>query len=1062
MYEEYIELHRTFSAKYGPKTAIFLMVGSFYELYDIQDRTTGLTALNVRTVTDLLGIQLTVKKDEMKEAFGGPGELTNRDGLFAGFPDYVLHKHAGRLTAAGWTVVVVDQVKNDAGRVLRREVRRILSPSTHVEAMAPTDTPYLTAVYIQPKTGAAPPSFGVATLDLTTGTTHTYAGNAVGTSDLWTADDLVQQLTIFPPKETLVYWLSPSSSASATVPTEESLRRILSLPSNTPLFVKTPTSLGAFATPTVAAEYLRRCYSIMTMLPPKEYLGLRSDMEQAALLFLLQFAEEHAPSTIKGFHRNSPWVPEQQLICGNHALTQLQMTSVSAEASQSVLGLFLSDCITPLGKRDIRCRLLRPLTDPVAISSRLQEVADVQALGEANPLSLKGLKAALRFICDLPRLHRRCLLGESTTDEFVQLAQSYSAATDLLKPDTLPVSLKPHATFQTALAAYRTLFTSHIDHEKGMRAANSEDLTPFQPTPYPSIAALEAAIQACIADFTTLQTEICTAAHIPAESLRLESREKEPFGLKASSAGMRGLKAATTLPAGTTLHVLKSGGWVETPRLAQLNARLLQLRGQLAQAARTATLSVCTALTEAGQTLWTELEEWISHVDCTQCIAAVSATKGWVRPNVTASASADASVGSSVELRGVRHPLVEATGTRVAYVQHDVTLGKTKRDDSPAAKGWLVYGMNASGKSTLMKAVGICVLLAQAGCFVPARAMNLTPFRAVYTRILNHDNLFAGLSSFAVEMSELRDILRSADAHTLVLGDELCAGTESVSAMSLVSAGIQWLSAKGAKYIFATHLHDLPKVLGDPNALGLQIWHLHVEYNPATKKLVYDRRLMPGSGSSLYGLEVARAMDLPHEFLELAKANRHTLLGSVKEQDALGTAWCPTIRRRACELCGHAIVADLEVHHIEQRALANEKGILPNGTPMNAPSNLVVLCEACHDAHHAGTVAINTVVETSEGPERSTRSSSPSSFGSGSVAGTGAGAAAAPASIHSSSSGTGHPKGKWSAEEVEAIQAALRQYKTASLKAVSYQLKSAGIDISPSSLSVFRKRLAGE
>jgi DNA mismatch repair protein MutS len=390
----------------------------------------------------------------------------------------------------------------------------------------------------------------------------------------------------------------------------------------------------------------------------------------------------------------------------------------------------------------------------------------------------------------------------------------------------------------------------------------------------------------------------------------------------------------------------------------------------------------------------------------------------------------------------------------VAYVQHDVTLGKDE-------KGWLVYGMNASGKSTLMKAVGICVLLAQAGCFVPATAMNLTPFRAVYTRILNHDNLFAGLSSFAVEMSELRDILRSADPYTLVLGDELCAGTESVSAMSLVSAGIQWLSAKGAKYIFATHLHDLPKILGDPKTLGLQIWHLHVEYNPATKKLVYDRRLMPGSGSSLYGLEVARAMDLPHEFLELAKANRHALLGSVKEQDALGSSWCPTIRRRACELCGNAVVADLEVHHIEQRALANEKGILPNGTPMNAPSNLVVLCEACHDAHHAGTVAINTVVETSEGPERSTRSSSPVSAGAGAGAGAGAraGAGAATASV---SSGSSAPKGKWSAEEVEAIELSLRQYKTASLKAVSYQLKTAGIDISPSSLSVFRKRLANE
>ena len=1080
MYEEYIELYRTHTARYGPKTAIFLMVGSFYELYDIQDRTTGITALNVRTITDILGIQLTVKRDDMKEAYGGPGDLANREGLFAGFPEYVLHKHAARLTAAGWTVVVVDQIKSDIGRVLRREVRRILSPSTHVEAMAPTDTPYLTTVFIQSRVAGQPPTFGVATLDLTTGTTHTYSGNAVGTSDMWTVDDLVQQLTIFPPKEILVYWLTAAAVSGGSAPDEATLRRTLSLPNTTPLFVRPVPSLGAFANPATTAEYLRRCYSVKSMLPPREYLGIRSDIEQTALLFLLQFAEEHSPTAVHGFQRNHPWVPEQQLICGNHALTQLQMTNT--DSSLSVLGLFLTDCITPLGKRDIRPRLLRPLTDSVAISTRLQEVADIQAL----PVAIaNALKSSLRFICDLPRLHRRCLLAQSTTIDFIQLGQSYSAAKDILpspsssslssvhKDGELPASLQPHSTFQTTFHAYRELFMSHIDHEKGMQAMNSEDLTPFAAAPYPSIAALEAAIAACLGEFETLRADLCAAAAIPPESLRLESREKEPFGLKGSTAGMRGLKAAT-LPVGTTLQALKSGGWVETPRLAKLNGRLLQLRSRLAYEAHAATLFVCQKLTEAGQALWTELEEWISHVDCSQCIATVSAAKGWVRPALVSGSTA--ANESQVQLRGIRHPLVEATGSRVAYVQHDVALGTSTTDGTEetaktSANGWLVYGMNASGKSTLMKAVGICILLAQAGCFVPAQAMIFTPFRAVYTRILNHDNLFAGLSSFAVEMSELRDILRAANPYTLVLGDELCAGTESVSAMSLVSAGIQWLSSKKAKYIFATHLHDLPnllsqategkachsllamdgspKVLGYLPTLGLQIWHLHVEYDPVTKKLVYDRRLLPGSGSSLYGLEVARAMDLPHEFLELAKANRHMLLGSVKEQDATSSIWNTTIRKRSCELCGHTVVADLEVHHIEQRALANEKGILPNGTPMNAPSNLVVLCEMCHDAHHTGTKAINIVVDTSEGPERSTCNSPTPSEHSAS-AGAGAGASA--------NTGAGS-KSKWTSEEMEIIESTLRQYKTASLKAVSYQLKTTGIDISTQSLSAIRKRL---
>jgi len=108
MYEEYGKAYQIYKAKYGPKTAIFLMVGAFYELYDIQDRLTGETVFNVKEVCDFLGITVTPKKDLSKD-------YENSIGLFAGFPDYTLHKHAARLTANGWTVIVIDQVKDEKG-----------------------------------------------------------------------------------------------------------------------------------------------------------------------------------------------------------------------------------------------------------------------------------------------------------------------------------------------------------------------------------------------------------------------------------------------------------------------------------------------------------------------------------------------------------------------------------------------------------------------------------------------------------------------------------------------------------------------------------------------------------------------------------------------------------------------------------------------------------------------------------------------------------------------------------------------------------------------------------
>ena len=985
MYEEYGTHYKKYHETYGSTMTVCLMVGSFYELYDIRDTDTGKTLYNIKEVTDHLGIQLTTKRDDV-----GPG----KEGLFAGFPDYTLHKHAARLTAMGWTVVVVDQVRDKSGKILRREVARILSPATHVEALGVAETPYLTALY------RSATAFGLATLDLSTGTTTTYQGTQT--------NDILQHMSVFSPKELLVY--------SAEGCTETDVRKQYAIPASIPVHVRTIGSLGTFSSLEASAEYLRALYSIQSMLPPREYLCLNASVSvntntrhaELALLFLLQFTEEHMPSAVKRLQRNQPWIPEQTVVCGGFALTQLQMTG-----PHCVVDLF-SSCLTPMGKRDIRNRLLRPRRDAATIRQRLAEVAAAAATPAATRASLERY---LRYMGDLPRLHRRCLIATLTPPEFVVLGQSYSALDAMNRECFLTGAFQPPSDLQDMLETYRATFLQHVSMDKALKA--SDDVTPWNAETYPAVGALEAQICDVLKDLEALRTSLCKGTGLSPEAIRLEGREKEPFGLRASTTTLKALRICG-LPKGASIQALKAGGWIETPTLTTLNGRLVRLREALLQQSRITHLEACRALSDAGSTVWTALEEWASHVDCTYAIARTSVERGFVCPEVE-----DEQEGQDayVDLVKLRHPLVEATGTRVPYVHHDVRL-------DAEVGGWLVYGMNASGKSTLMKAIGIAVLLAQAGCYVPAVRMRLRPFRAVYTRILNHDNLFAGLSSFAVEMTELRDILRSADANTLVLGDELCAGTESVSAMSLVAAGIQWLSARNAKYIFATHLHDLPRLL-DPPALRLRIWHLQVEYDAATHRLVYHRALVPGSGSSLYGLEVARAMDLPLAFLEQAQANRRLLQGAVTQQEAPPSAWNRGIYKRSCEVCG--ATATLETHHIQPRAEA-ESGRLRDGTPVHAPSNLVVLCAKCHDRHHAGDVEVASLVMTSEGPER--------------VATPSVVAKQPPTLKHGLSE-----------EETATVYSMLSEYKTASLKALSYQLKEQhGIQLSTQALTAMRKR----
>jgi DNA mismatch repair protein MutS len=337
---------------------------------------------------------------------------------------------------------------------------------------------------------------------------------------------------------------------------------------------------------------------------------------------------------------------------------------------------------------------------------------------------------------------------------------------------------------------------------------------------------------------------------------------------------------------------------------------------------------------------------WTSELDVAWNLSRVATEWGWTRPEFLAEDEA-----SSLEVEGLRHPILERL-IKVPYVAHSIAL----KDGS--MNGMLLYGMNASGKSSLMKAVGLCCLLAQTGCPVPATRCRIRPFTAIFTRILGNDNLWAGLSSFAVEMTEFREILRHADAQSLVLGDELCSGTESLSATALVAAGVETLAARKTKFIFATHLHELaalPDVAAIPS---VRPFHLKVTYDAATDVLLYDRTLSPGSGSALYGLEVCRALDLPAGYLDRAIAIRQGLAGFQGPRPSSYSAGAVVDR---CEVCGSGTA--LEMHHIRP-----QKDGGPSGS-MHTPGNLVCLCGSCHDRHHAGRLVIEGWADTSSGRE---------------------------------------------------------------------------------------------
>ncbi len=1053
MYDEYERFWRQYRPLYGPNTAIFLQVGSFYELYDRQDPETGTCDFNVRDLVDFLGIQLTIRRGD-----AGAG----KDGLFAGIPDYTLHKWAGKLTDNGWTVVVVDQIKDATGRVAKRQVSRILSPGTHWENAAVADAPAIMGVWLAAGSSAAgqPPTFGAATFDLSTGITNTFAGQTRGRTDAWSSDELVHYLQVHCPRELVVWWCGDALLA----PDEATFRRRLAYQGGA-LHIRVQAAGAAedsLNKPLVREQLLREVYNIQSLLPTREWLGLADETAEAALTHLLLFVKEHLPSAFERLHKNYQWSPAAALRLGNNAATQLQI--IAPRIQDSLLGLF-QGCLTPMGKRGIRPRLMTPTADHEILEQRYTQIAAIQAAPEQGRANLAKL---LRSIYDLPRLHRRMVCAQTAAPDIGCLHQSYVAA-ELLAA-TAPPALAPPRTLIEALTTWRNdVFQEEFSVTKASTASEEQTFLQAGPGQNEDIHELEERLVRLRADIQQFMLSCKNLAGN--DGLRLEPREKQPYSVRGTPTALKALRAAlgpdgpaTIVPAlkGAEVSIQKSGGHVDAPWLDAANAQVIRLREQLAATLKARLPAVCQRVVEAAErtSLWKQLEEWLENLDITHCFAKVATERGYCRPTVLA---AQAGTGSAFQARALRHPLIESIVTRTEYVKHDVGLGGA---DQPT--GWLVYGMNASGKSSLMKAIGLAIHMAQCGCYVPAAEFTFRPFRAIYTRILNQDNLWAGLSSFAVEMSEMRDILAAADEHTLVLGDELCAGTETTSAHALVAAGIKWLSRRQARYVFATHLHGLVDSLPSAAELRLAVWHLRVVYDAVHDRLIYERSLRPGPGRTIYGLEVARAMHLPVDFLEDAHAIRRRLMGTATEAEAEGSAWNSAVTRRACEVCGAAVVRDLEVHHIRPRVEAGDSKHFEDGSARDDARNLVVVCQRCHDEHHAGRLDIQPLRMTSEGPMRlavpavatATPTPSPLDFSQfaykGSLGGSGS-VSAATTSVSTSAPAT-NSKCKWSTDDQAAILKVLREFPTLSMKLLVFKLQHEyEIDISEATLRKVRK-----
>ena len=913
--QEYFHLLNQYQQEYGTNTILLMQVGSFFEVYAKE------LSANIQSFSKLCDLNI-VEKDKTK--------------WMAGFKDIQLERYLKKIQEGGFTAVVYTQDDTKTNRTLAG----IFSPGTYFSD-SPRLSNSITCIWIEviEQNVVNKGTFmiiGIANIDIYTGKTAVFQYKEEARNNPTTYDQLERFLSIARPSEVILISNQDMDSIISYAGIEcELLHRI-----NTedPTYKK---RLINCEKQTYQKEILSRFYECVD--PFYDYT-----LATQAFCYLLDFVYQHNPYLVHKLAE--PEWKTDGLVLANHSLKQLNLLDDGSVKSckHSCVTNLLNECVTPMGKRRFTELLLHPICD----ERTLQKEYDMTEYMLDHPHDWGELSQ----IKDLTKWERQVYLNKTTPPSFVQLNDQLHTVKRLYASceDHVRTYLKVEDV-GGCCDAIQSFICTHLNVDvardtdtfdaKIIRRGIDEELD----KQYDRWVETEEKIKTIQSYLNGL---IEWKEKKNTEYLKWHETEKHQLGLISTKRRCKLLIEA--MP--TTKVVLRVCGntfeytvnktqvtfeaqgtnnsFVVEPQLQALCATWTTLKHSMKDLVARA----FGRFVKQFETFHPQLDKVIQCVtgmDVIHTKASIAKKYKYCKPVLVDSEN------SFVEAIQLRHALIEQFQTSELYVANDVALGR---------ESWLLYGTNAVGKTSLIRALGIAVIMAQAGLYVPCTTFSYKPYRTLFTRILGNDNLFKGLSTFAVEMSELRTILKMSNAYSLILGDELCSGTETQSAIGIFVAGIQHLHQRKSSFLFATHLHEITDYEEITSLVTVCMKHMAVVYNKETGQLVYDRKLKDGPGDTMYGLEVCKSLQMPADFMEAAyhirskyhSASLLTLKTSrYNVQKIVGR----------CEKCGGT---GQETHHIHFQKDAVEGFIHTKESVFhkNHLANLMTVCERCHSEIH--------------------------------------------------------------------------------------------------------------
>ena len=954
--QTYFDLQKYFEKKYGNDTVVFMEIGTFFEVYEVNndDEQVG----KAKEIAELLNIQLTKKNKSIVEN-------SDKNPLLAGVPAVSFERYLSRLiNEQKYTVIVVKQKGKPPN--ISRYVSQIVSPGTNFDHIVDNDDNYIVSLIVDKHKNIY--NVAYSAIDVTTGKTWLYETHGTREDPSYALDELFNLLTIYRTSEVVITFLDG-------IDDQRYIMQYLEIAEHYHYSVNNKRPQIDFQN-----NLFKEVYRIKSLLSPIEQLDLeRSPMITESLATLIHFVIEHDIHIIQKLDLPKIIDNKRFMYLGNNALEQVGI--ISKDKKEFTLLKMMDKSSTAIGRRLLKERLLNPILEKNELLRRYDLIEKVSS-------HTRYLDEVMRGVYDLQRLARRLDLARLHPFEMNHIYESMLSVKELLN------YVKKHQIQATSfhkneVDEFLRDISKSIDLDVSRRFTNNTiDENFLNKGVDETIDILVDENSTMLIAFKDIMNKIDNLLESKnyANSNRFVSLgllEKEGYYISLSKNRFSQIESEFKNSEefiNFNVKKLTNSVKITSQFTDKLSDKIMKNRRKIVTLVKDRYTQLQAVYERRYSLLFDRVIAYVSDLDVGVSSSKVAQQYKHSRPIIIDVAQDE----NFMQIMQLRHPLIEIQERGGIYIPNDIIMGNREYIDLPHPdtvmlevdlhggsdiNGVLLYGINSSGKSSLMKSIAIATLMAQSGFFVSASLMRFSLFDSLFTRIVSRDNLAKGLSTFAVEMLELKNIFNRATGRSLVLGDEISHGTETLSGVAIVASAIIKLAKLRSLFLFATHLHQLSTMKEITDLDNVVDLHLSVEYDEKKDLLLFNRVLQAGSGSSIYGLEFAKSLHMDDEFLDTANTIRKRLANDFDKLELLvkkkRSKYNKNLYITKCTICG-AMAED--VHHISERALADKDGFIGHFHKDNK-HNLIPLCKEHHNQIHKGEIKIDGFVMTSNGLE---------------------------------------------------------------------------------------------